>query len=723
MAQQGLSSIDHQSAKEQVLESPNNVSAEASQYHAKSGEGKCKAQAVSIAIKDEEISLSSFKEGQQSFESPDNVLITSDKFAEASQHSAKSGEGKCSTQAMQLAKRDEDTAQNIRKKLISTMHQALAHITVYCNNCKETKAAKIEVESTLSALLLEIHSQFGNVKKQLILQEVVECIVNLSDIVQALCTFIECAFGRLGNPGLPQKMAASLLFVEQWFWDFSQINGSFCDMISQKGMILHFFYQLGELRKNTTHIDAVRELMLISIGILNSFAIRSKYHSQFFDIDYYKVFTPYIYSPFKQLRISSLFTFSYLVETIPEEDIHFLAMEQTEVEEIVQELGLSASTNEIHLSNLVFSTVEVLEALKNLAVLPQNSNLIVSSNVLMILAELYQSMSGEVRQQILLLLLKLSHLMSKSVFKTVLSQIVPTSLPEMELKASIEFTIHNGSEGVVAMKTCYRHHEYERCTEIFEVIKPVLSDSSVEESKIAKLLYAKALFHFYKKELRSLSKYSNDKKKYKLRHTSCYLKVKEVILMLGTALDYKYLDCEGSKYSDLSMIDYASETNNLKSCKRCVLCRNKAPLKRSHLWPESLLKLYKSGVDSPANHKLFYKIGEDGTLSTFSPHQLSYWMFCSDCEQLLCKHGETQYVPLIKDYIYDESDPNSSSRHLHIRYKECLYYFCIGLVFRGLVSPDPHVSITAFTNEDEIYELLLLCRRALLNLKEMEETR
>ena len=337
------------------------------------------------------------------------------------------------------------------------------------------------------------------------------------------------------------------------------------------------------------------------------------------------------------------------------------------------------------------------------------------------------STNGDIRQKSSCLLWKLAHLESRADLENVLSTFLPISSDENEIRSAIEFKInlhmYSGdlSKALLAMNASYNYHEYEKCTEIFEAIKPMLNSNDSKESEIMKLLQAKALFHLYKKERIHLSKFSTDIREYKTQHTSCYLKVKEIILMLGTALDKKYLDAEGSKFLDLSMIDYVEETNNLKLCNRCVLCRNKTSLKRSHLWPESLLRLYKSGVDSPANHKLFYKISEDGVLSTFSPHQFSFWMFCKECEQRLCNNGETQCIPLITNYIYDVSDPESPSRHLHLRYKEWFYYFCIGLVFRGLVSPDPHVSITAFTNEDEIYNLLVLCRQAILDLSKMKD--
>ena len=47
--------------------------------------------------------------------------------------------------------------------------------------------------------------------------------------------------------------------------------------------------------------------------------------------------------------------------------------------------------------------------------------------------------------------------------------------------------------------------------------------------------------------------------------------------------------------------------------------------------------------------------------------------------------------------------------------------FCVGLIFRELVSFDTRVSITAFTNEDEIYRLVVSCPNAILNLPKMKE--
>ena len=206
------------------------------------------------------------------------------------------------------------TTDNIKERLISTMHKAAACIETYYDTSKEVEASTVEVremELNLSKMISDIHSQFGVVKENSLLQDVAESIANSPRVVQTLCTFVNHTFERLGT-GISLDMAASLLSVEHWFWDCSQESDLFCAVLSKKGMVLHFLHQLGKLRKNSVHIETVKHLMLISIGVVNSFATRSEYHKQFSDIEYYRVLTPYTLSPLKQLRFASLFTLNYI---------------------------------------------------------------------------------------------------------------------------------------------------------------------------------------------------------------------------------------------------------------------------------------------------------------------------------------------------------------------------------------------------------------------------
>ena len=477
------------------------------------------------------------------------------------------------------------TTDNIKERLISTMHKAAACIETYYDTSKEVEASTVEVremELNLSKMISDIHSQFRVVKENSLLQDVAGSIANSPRVVQALCTFVNHTFERLGT-GILLDMAASLLSVEHWFWDCSQESDLFCAVLSKKGMVLHFLYQLGELRKNSVHIETVKHLMLISIGVVNSFATRSEYHKQFSDIEYYRVLTPYTLSPLKQLRFASLFTLSYLADIIPEELTHLLAVEKAEVEKIAQELSLSVNTNEVHLGMLVFSTAEILAVLKNLAVLHKNATALIGCNILGTLGELFKGTDIEIRLYSLLLLWNLSYLESKGKVETILAQFKPLSSDEEEVKAAIEFETQvstekdDGSKTILAMRACYKHRKYVNCLKVFESINP---NHDLKQTDEAKLLRAKALFHLFQKEQQSLSKFSSSIKEYKVQHHSCYLKAKEVIQMLGAALDGGYLDAEASKFLDLSMIAYVSETNNLKPLQRCVVPKESTTKKK-----------------------------------------------------------------------------------------------------------------------------------------------
>ena len=76
--------------------------------------------------------------------------------------------------------------------------------------------------------------------------------------------------------------------------------------------------------------------------------------------------------------------------------------------------------------------------------------------------------------------------------------------------------------------------------------------------------------------------------------------------MLGEVLDDGCLDDKGGKL-DLSMIEYVKGTTSLKLCRRslCMLCHQKGLLKKSHLWPESLLCLFRLVLLLHMTRKIF----------------------------------------------------------------------------------------------------------------------
>lgn len=259
---------------------------------------------------------------------------------------------------------------------------------------------------------------------------------------------------------------------------------------------------------------------------------------------------------------------------------------------------------------------------------------------------------------------------------------------------------------VPVLETCYHCYKYQRCVEIYQEYV----DAGNQKCGQALLIYGKALFHVFRREMHLLSSLAVDRKTYRQHFSRCFQLAKQCIVSLGTSLDSGLLDDEGMKFLDLAMISYASRTNNLNACKRCLLCHKHSNLQRSHLWPESMLRHFKSGVSTPSDHKLFISMQEDGTMRRLSPRELSFWMFCTNCEQNLSNLGERHFIPLFTKQIYNLSDLESPLREQEFSYREWLFHFCVGIIFRGLATQE---YITSFTNEDELYDLFVSCRSAL----------
>ena len=617
-------------------------------------------------------------------------------------------------------------------ELTSLLEDAAVCIERYLEACKnkETEEAACKTEPLLKNVICTMYSKIGEIKKESLLSEIFQYLVvsvsEVARIMKSFCDFIRIIFERLGTTGLNLKLVSCLLTIESFFWDCCSENSGLREMLSYNGMIIHFLYQLGELRKNSIRINVVQELMSISIGVLNNFASFKEYHKQFIDTDYYLTFVPYIKSPLVDLRYSALFTFSYFSRILPEEHIDLLALESHEAKAIVDSLCLSQCSDEVHLVHYIFSVTEILTILENLAVLPNNSTLLVQNGIFKVINTTVESEDAQVKTLSLALLWMIWR-QNEDATSKILAKLVPQTLDEKELVAAILSEVHLGScmididKVIQAMTACYNYQRYQCCYEIFETVKDNLHTVIPSLCNKIKLLVGKSLYHLFVKHQRALTKYTANIKTYKLEHEVCFSKIKQVIGMLGEVLDNGCLDEEGSKLLDFSMIEYVKGTNNLKACRRCVLCRQKASLKKSHLWPESLLRLFQAGVDAPLDKKIFYSISAERILHSYSAHQKAYYMFCFKCEHLLCVNGENQCLPIFKNVIYNANMPSSSSMQLSIHYEKWFYYFCVGLIFRGLVSSDPCISITAFTNEAEIYQLVVSCRNAILDLPKMEE--
>ena len=226
------------------------------------------------------------------------------------------------------------------------------------------------------------------------------------------------------------------------------------------------------------------------------------------------------------------------------------------------------------------------------------------------------------------------------------------------------------------------------------------------------LLLAKSLYHVYRRQAFNLEELKNTHKlqagkKYSSLSQTCYDNARKVIDILTSFLDAGLLDEEGSKMLDLAMIDYSRETNKLNECSRCLMCRKKAKLCRSHVFPRNILEKFCSSLSRPGSKKNMtsFRQGKLESAKTFTT-----FLFCLECEAILNRGGEEAFSNNFLDTIYDKSDPSSPRSDHHIHYGSWLYNFCAGLMFRGIGQYFPH----GYSNTQEIYEILLRCRNYLL---------
>ena len=257
---------------------------------------------------------------------------------------------------------------------------------------------------------------------------------------------------------------------------------------------------------------------------------------------------------------------------------------------------------------------------------------------------------------------------------------------------------------------CYQFGHFRHC---YELSSALLAGGTQTDKVInqALLLNGKSSFHLYQLE-KNIPKYLSAKE-YHQRHSSCYAKTREAILALGKALDVSSIDQEGSKMLDIAMMDYILATNNLKDLKRCLLCRRRVKtLSRSHFCPKSLLSAYAKGVVLPQNQRVIdTKLSEIG--QTKSPKEVTYFMYCPECEDIFSKYGETQFMPEFFRAIYDVENPAQTGDRV-VHYKEWLHQFCVGVIFRGITLMSNREIVF---NEDELYRIFTLCRKYLLDLK------
>lgn len=231
---------------------------------------------------------------------------------------------------------------------------------------------------------------------------------------------------------------------------------------------------------------------------------------------------------------------------------------------------------------------------------------------------------------------------------------------------------------------------YFECIEVCDtIIKTKQDEDIIAQTKITK---GKARFHSYKRKLHQFFVKSSIRatKEGRSMLKECFNSMKDSIALLGDGFDLNMLDEEGSKLLDWAMIDCVSLTNQLNLCKRCLLCRQKRTLCRSHIWP-------KFTIDDSNEQDIIFGLDK---YQFKSAGECIYWMLCERCEEILSQNGES---------AFKANFPSSGE----ISYSSWLFSFCAGVIFRTLGIT---IQFPMHYNDSEIYKVLLHCRKHLLSL-------
>ena len=263
-------------------------------------------------------------------------------------------------------------------------------------------------------------------------------------------------------------------------------------------------------------------------------------------------------------------------------------------------------------------------------------------------------------------------------------------------------------------RCCYQYRKFKECIATADTLLRLLKVGEVDQAVVneAKLLKGKSLFfHYQSMQHVYLQKRGEEviKEVEKLKQ-ECYDSTKEAILILGSAQDHSFLDEEGSKLLDFAMIDYLRETNDLNRCQRCLLCRKKTKLRRSHVFPKSILKDIATDLITGDDHKVFSTMV--GKIVKKSAGEMTFGMLCGKCEQCLCQNGENQFSEHIHHKICINREVVESQ--LNLPYGSWLYDFCVGILFRS-------IAVSTVFNEfrfsgESLYKLFCNCRKHLLSL-------
>jgi len=263
--------------------------------------------------------------------------------------------------------------------------------------------------------------------------------------------------------------------------------------------------------------------------------------------------------------------------------------------------------------------------------------------------------------------------------------------------------------------------------------------SSSSDFQTCTLLKAKSLFHTCNKLISGLpAKIAPGDVRARQTLDKCVTHAKDAVQLLGTAHDQSFIDEEGSTYLDLSMMFLIHSANALKQCERCLLClkstkagnqksdekqnekkvadKHYRRLHRSHVWPRAAFEAFSSGLLKTTSRRLFRTCGTEANLTQLkSPKEITWFMLCSDCEQLL-GIDEEKFMRLFFKKVYDTSSPSKACESQDIQYSNWLYRFCASMFLRGIPLLDLPCSdwLKRFQNAHQLYKTFLLCRKVLL---------
>ena len=289
---------------------------------------------------------------------------------------------------------------------------------------------------------------------------------------------------------------------------------------------------------------------------------------------------------------------------------------------------------------------------------------------------------------------------------------------------------------------CYQFGMYKKCV---DVCAEMLKTSTYHQCSTLyrfKLLKGKSLFHIFNRLIDELPAEVSPKDYYaRQKLDTCIEIAVEAVDLLGFVHDRGFIDKEGSKYLDLSMIYLISSDNALKRCERCLLClqnlkrrtevldvkqqpedktggstmpssKQSKGLQHSHVWPKAVFNAFSSGLPKTSSQRLFRLSSSTSFSQLKSPKEITWFILCKGCEQLT-GNIEEQFIRKFFKKIYDTSSPSKPLEAQTIKYGNWLYQFCISIFMRG-IAVLPCNDTFKRLNADKLYELFAVCRNILM---------